>query len=206
MMHIAETMELHPASGFVERREGKRHIAVFRVGRLAVGDQDQLCVVRNISPGGCMIEVNRPPALGTVVSIDFRSDKCLSATVRWARERSCGVEFEAPIDVDAILSEERRSIRRLQPRAPRFRRIGQARVINLAGNAVEGPIHNISINGLALAVPASFNRDEPVIVSIEGLGATHAFARWSRDGETGLRLAAPLSYRALADWLDAHQG
>lgn len=202
-MQFAATMEMDDRHGFIERREGARHISVFRVGRLLCDDRDQLCVVRNLSSGGAMIEANRVPHVGARVQIDLRSDKRYMATVRWARSREVGVQFDELVDVEAVLREERQSIRRQHPRAPRFVRMGRARIMSPRGIS-EGAIANISINGVAVLTPDAFAKDEPVVVIIEGLGATHAFARWSHDGETGLRLASPLSYRALADWLDVH--
>lgn len=200
-MTIAATMELDDRRGYIERRGGARHISVFRVGRLVSTGPDQLCVVRNLSASGAMIEVNRVPAVGDRVQIDLRSDRCFWATVRWARRREAGVQFEMPIDVDAVLREERQSIRRRHPRAPRFQRPGNARIISGRGT-IEGAIANISSVGVAVVTPEIFARDEPVVVAVDGLGATHAFVRWSLDGEIGLRLSSPLSYRALADWLD----
>lgn len=203
MMQVAATMELDGRHGYIERRADNRHISVFRVGRLACGGRDQLCVIRNISSGGAMIEANNMPGIGEHVRIDLRSDRCFMAVVRWVRQREIGVEFDEPIDVEAVLREERQSILRQQPRAPRFRRKGTARIVGAQGVS-EGAITNISINGIAIQTPTVFAKDEPVIVSIDGLGAAHAFARWSANGETGLRLNTPLSYKALADWLDAH--
>lgn len=200
-MDFAETMEFDGRRGFVERRTGNRHISVFRVGRLVDDGGDQICVIRNISSGGVMIESNRVPAIGSRVVIDLRSDRGLPATVRWVRDREAGVQFDAPIDVAAMLREERPSILRLHPRAPRFIRQGKVKVTGTT-NTSEGTIANISINGLGVRTPIRFARDEPVIVSIEGLGAARAVVRWWEDREMGLKLQSPLSYRLLANWLD----
>ena len=201
-MTPAPTMELDGRRGFVERRQGNRHVSVFRVGRLVCGDRDQLCVIRNISAGGVAIEANIVPAIGSRVTVELRSDRRLDATVRWSRPREAGVNFDAPIDVAAMLKEERPSILRLQPRAPRFIRHG---AVHVAGTteSVDGVVANISINGVGIIGVADFQRDEAVVVSIEGLGAAHGVVRWNARGEIGVRLTRPLSYRALADWLDA---
>lgn len=200
-MEFAETMEFDGRRGFIERRTGNRHISVFRVGRLVDDGGDQICVIRNISAGGVMIESNRVPSIGSRVVVDLRSDRGLPATVRWVRDREAGVQFDTPIDVAAILREERPSILRMHPRAPRFVRQGRVKVIGTT-NTSEGAITNISINGLGVRTPVRFARDEPVIVSIDGLGAARAAVRWWENQEMGLKLQTPLSYRLLADWLD----
>lgn len=194
-------MEFDERLGFVERRAGNRHISVLRVGRLVHDGRDQLCVVRNVSEGGMMVEAGRTPPVGSVITVELRSDKRLNASVRWTRGQDAGVMFDAPVDLAWLLKEERHSILRTQPRAPRFARRGHARVI--ATECVdEGAIANISINGVAVHTSTVFARDEPVVVSLEGLGAAHASVRWSRPGETGLHLVTPLAYRTLAEWLE----
>lgn len=200
-MDFAETMEMDGRRGFVERRTGNRHISVFRVARLIDQLGDQICVIRNISSGGVMIEANRIPTSGARVFIETRSDRRIPATVRWVRDREAGVQFDREIDVAAMLREERQSILRNQPRAPRFVRPGKVKIIGTA-ETVEGEIANISINGVGIRTPTRFAIDEPVIVAIEGLGAARAVVRWWADGEIGVRLQTPLSYRLLADWLD----
>ncbi len=200
MIHAA-TMEFDSKRGFIERRTGNRHISVFRVGRLIYDGHDQLCVIRNISSGGVMIEANRIPPVGARAEVELRSDRRQTVTVRWARDREAGVAFDQPIDVAAVLREERTSILRHQPRAPRFVRTGLTRIMGMH-EAAEGVITNISIIGLGIRTEAIFAREEPVTVVVDGLGAARAVVRWCEHGEVGLRLQLPLSYRALADWLD----
>ncbi len=201
-MDFAKTMEMDGRRGYIERRSGNRHISVFRVGRLIDDGGDQICVIRNISSGGVMIEANRIPPAGSRVFIETRSDRRLAAMIRWGREREAGVQFDTPIDVAAMLREERPSILRNQPRAPRFVRPGKVKIIGTV-ETVEGEITNISISGLGIRSPVRFARDEPVIVSVDGLGAARAVVRWWENGEIGVRFQSPLSYRLLADWLDA---
>ncbi len=200
-MDFAKTMEIDGKRGYVERRTGNRHISVFRVGRLIDREGDQICVIRNISSGGVMIEANRLPPSGARVFVETRSDRRIPATVRWVHEREAGVQFDEEIDVAAMLREERPSILRNQPRAPRFVRPGKVKVIGTV-ETIEGDIANISINGVGIHTPTRFALDEPVIVAIDGLGAARAVVRWWADGEIGVRLQSPLSYRLLANWLD----
>lgn len=200
-MEFAKTMEMDGRRGYIERRTGNRHISVFRVGRLVDDQGDQICVIRNISSGGVMIEANRIPEAGARVTIELRSDRSLAATVRWARDREAGIQFDSPIDVAAMLREEKQSILRLSPRASRFIRQGNVKIIGTVATC-DAAIANISINGLGLKTDTRFARDEPVIASIEGLGAARAVVRWWTKGEMGLKLQTPLSYRALANWLD----
>ena len=112
-----------------DRRVGPRHISVLRVGRAVWNGRDQLCVVRNLSSGGLLFECLHPPAIDEHVGVELRSDRQMSGIVRWVRDGHAGIQFDQPIDVEQILKEERNSLLRVRPRAPRFVRRGTVRLI-----------------------------------------------------------------------------
>lgn len=185
-----------------DRRAGPRHISILRVGRVSWADQDQLCIVRNISAGGLMIGCNRPPAPGQALAVELRSDKQMTGIVRWTREGSCGIQLDAPINVDAVLREERNPLLRIRPRAPRFVRRGSVKLIG-EGEPVIGDIIDISIGGLSCRAERPMRRGEPVVASIAGITATTAEIRWTKGDVTGVRFEKPLPWRAFGEWLDA---
>lgn len=200
-MQTALTSQPMVPADSADRRTGARHLSIFRVARLVHDGRDQLCVIRNISPGGVMIEVNNVPPVGAKVRVELRTDKALDATIRWTRDREAGLAFIDLVDVHALLKEERPSILRKPPRGPRFDRAGTAQILG-GEEPIEGVITNVSMNGVALRTSAVLAKGEPVVVKIDGLGPARAHVRWCANGEIGLRLEVPLSYRALADWLD----
>lgn len=202
-MDAAQSTDFEDYEASAERREGLRHVSVLRVGRLSQGNEDQLCMVRNVSAGGMMIECNRPPQVGERIVVELRSDKQMPGTVRWITGGNAGVQFDAPVDVGQLLREEKNSLLRVRPRAPRFIREGTAKLIG-EGEPVEGQIGDIAVGGMSLRVEekTALRRGDPVVVSIEGLGATTGEVRWIRETVLGVRFEKPLSYRAFADWLD----
>ena len=40
-----------------ERRDGERHMTLYRVGSIQVEDRRELCLIKNISAGGMMIRL-----------------------------------------------------------------------------------------------------------------------------------------------------
>lgn len=184
-----------------ERREGERHIAVLRVGRLQTDQGDQLCVVRNISPGGLMFECLHPPALGEAVMVEWRTDKQMHGVVRWAKDGAAGIQFAAQVDVERMLKEERSALLRVRPRQPRFVRKGTVRLIG-EGEPVIGHILDISIGGLSCRTDAPLRKGEPIAAVLDGVAATNAEIRWIRGDATGIRFEKPLPWRAFQRWLD----
>lgn len=184
-----------------DRRDGPRHISVLRVGRALWDGRDQLCVVRNLSEGGLMFECLHPPAIGQRVAVELRSDKQMTGIVRWARDGNAGVEFDQRVNVEMILREERSSLLRVRPRAPRFTRRGAVKLIT-GVETVMGDIVDIAIGGLSCRPEQPLRNGEPLVVALDGIGAFNAELRWQKGDVAGIRFEKPLPWRAFQLWLD----
>lgn len=71
--------------------------ATKRVASVYFDDMRRRAVVHDISPGGAMIEMRLPPAVGEKVIIDISGMAPLSGEVRWRLENKVGIQFETPI-------------------------------------------------------------------------------------------------------------
>lgn len=184
-----------------ERRDDARNIAVLRVGRLETHGGDQLCVVRNISPGGLMFECLHPPAAGEQVMVEWRTDKQMHGLVRWAKDGAAGIQFDRAVDVERMLKEERSSLLRVRPRQPRFVRQGTVRLIG-EGEPIPGQIIDISVGGLSCRTDQPVRKGEPIAAVLDGVAATNAEIRWVRGDAVGVRFERPLPWRPFQAWLD----
>lgn len=203
-MNTALAFEPDPQDESVNRRTGARHISVLRVARGVWDGRDQLCVVRNISAGGLMFECLHPPAVGQQLAIELRSDKQMQGVVRWTRDNSVGVELDCPIEVERILREERGSLLRVRPRAPRFVRKAPIRLI-VDGETITGETVDISTTGVSCRSDQAVPRGQPIVVAIDGIGATNASVRWTKGDVAGISFEKPLPWRPFQLWLDRSQ-
>lgn len=203
-MNTALAFQPEPPDDPDDRRSGSRHISVLRVARGIWEGRDQLCVVRNISEGGLMFECLHAPAVGQPLAIELRSDKEMHGVVRWARGNMVGVELDCAIEVERMLREERGSLLRVRPRAPRFVRTGPLRLI-VDGETVTGETIDISVTGVSCRVDQPVQRGQPVVVAIGEIGATNAIIRWTKGDVAGISFEKPLSWRPLQLWLDQTQ-
>lgn len=105
---------------FRERRATDRHRSVLTAGKIVFDGRDHFCLVRNVSAGGLMIEMRRPPRTGRRVQIETAGLNPCRATVIWSEDRLVGLEFEQPQNVDIVC---RRGVADagLIVRGPRFR-------------------------------------------------------------------------------------
>ena len=62
-----------PPSATADRRDGQRHMTLYRVGSIMVEDRRELCLIKNISAGGMMIRLYCSIAEGTPVTIELQT-------------------------------------------------------------------------------------------------------------------------------------
>ena len=89
----------HDAEAGPSQRQRGRD-SLFLMGRLTLADESKVREVRirNLSEGGLMVEVERPVALGTTVTLDLRGIGDVTGRVAWCAEGRIGVALEQPID------------------------------------------------------------------------------------------------------------
>ncbi|UAK24135.1 PilZ domain-containing protein [Sphingomonas nostoxanthinifaciens] len=192
------------AAELSERRQATRHTTVFQVARIISGDRDELCILRNVSPGGLKAELYMAIAPGARVVIELKTGFRLDGTAVWAREPFVGVQFDAPVAIMEMLKRcapdvlfDRGRPPRLETELPAMLRI----------NGIETPtrISNISQSGMKIAVPHRLGIDTRCEVRLPVLGWRRACVRWSEPDEAGLMLVQPFLYPDFVAWRRALQ-
>ena len=72
-----------PPAAESDRRDGQRHMTLYRVGSVLVEDRRELCLIKNISAGGMMIRAYCPIPKGTSLSIELKSGQPIEGRVSW---------------------------------------------------------------------------------------------------------------------------
>jgi hypothetical protein len=184
-----------------ERRLANRAVAVLRVARLITDEGDQLCVVRNVSPTGVMVDTALPPMPGDAVWLEFSTTVKARGIVRWVVDYRFGVEFDTATDILKALDQPAGRLRRQRSRPPRFVRGGKVQIGGTARPA-EGTILNISLNGVRAGVGQSdLAPGMRVTLDIAGLARREGQVRWIRSGIVGIWFSRPLHFSDLALWL-----
>src|SRR5690242_5015738 len=76
-----------------ERRDGERHLTLFRVGTIIVDDRRELCLIKNVSAGGMLIRAYSSLEPGSVVAIEMKQGERIAARVNWTKDDCAGIEF-----------------------------------------------------------------------------------------------------------------
>lgn len=160
-----------------DRREGERHLTLFRVGCLMIGDRRELCLIKNISAGGMLIRAYCAIEAGTRISVELKHGTPVSGFVRWADEQGVGIAFDSPVDVVELLAA---SMDGPRPRMPRVE------VNNVGWLREDGTVHrvtarDISQGGVKVEHPGDIRVGGDVVVTLPGLAPQAGVVRW-RDG------------------------
>lgn len=186
-----------PQPAPVERRDGERHLTLFRVGTVTLGDRRELCLIKNISAGGMLIRLYCALGTGARLSVELKRGEPIQGTVSWVRGDCAGIAFDERIDVVALLAS---SMEGPRPRMPRveIRCIASVR----QGSSVYGLLGvDISQGGIKIEARRSLAIGSDVVVTLPGLAPVAGVVRWQHGGHCGITFNRLLALSELVGWL-----
>ena len=183
--------------GPADRREGERHLTLFRVGSITIGDRRELCLIKNISAGGMMIRAYCPIPKGTALSVELKSGQPVTGRASWVNEHNIGVSFDEPIDVLEILSASADGPR---PRMPRIE-VHCIAIIRDGANIYRLPVCDISQGGVKVRGSPMLEHGCDLSLSLPGLDPQPAALRWRQDGHLGISFNRLIPLAELVAWL-----
>lgn len=187
-----------------DRRADVRTTTLFQVARLLTEDGAQhLCLIRNIGPGGMMLEIYAPLEPGTRVRIEPKVCDPIAGVVRWALEGQAGIAFDHPIDVHAYLHTHNVLLPDQLPRCPRVTTALRARLrIGAVWHLV--PLIDLSLGGAKVETDLPVELGQGAEIDIAGIGTLGAHVRWVRGERIGLIFTNPLPVARVAQWIATH--
>jgi hypothetical protein len=186
-----------------ERRSAARQISVMLTAKLRSASHHQPCRIVNLSVTGAKIETLADLAVGESVLIEFRSDLEVAGTVRWRKAGQAGIEFGAPIELQAALRRSEIRIERIKPRPPRYQ-CSAAVIVESPHRRVYCRAVDISSTGLKIDSPLMSPAGQVVTIEIEGLPRHKAQLVWLSEHASGLKLLNPFRFQELELWLLSH--
>jgi len=184
-----------------ESRSSDRHLTLFRVGSIFIGETRELCLVKNISAGGALIRAYCSLETGQKLTVEIKEGRPVSGRVSWLRGSDFGIEFDSPIDVVELLTPDSEGRRPRMPRAETSC-IGFVREGAVVHRA---QILNISQGGISAEIPNALTMGGDVTVSLTGLPPQQGVVRWSSSGRYGISFNTVIGLPMLIDWLHRTQ-
>lgn len=184
-----------------DRRDGERHLTLFRVGSITIGDRRELCLIKNISAGGMLVRAYSVLEPGARIAVELKRGEQIPGTISWAREGNAGIAFDRQVDVVELLASSAEGPR---PRMPRveIRCIASVR----QGSQVYGMrAHDISQGGLKVESHRELAMGSDVVVTLPGMQTMQGVVRWKEGGTYGITFNRLLALSELVAWLQAQR-
>lgn len=184
-----------------DARAEERHLTLFRVGALIVGNRRELCLIKNVSASGMMVRAYSAMQEGGRVSVELKQGQLVRGEVRWVRDHNVGIAFDQRIDVVELLSA---SMDGPRPRMPRVE-------ISCTASARQGSalasirLHDISQGGLKVESSRTLEIGKEVVVTLPGLAPIAGIARWQDGAVHGISFNRLLALSELVEWLHAQR-
>ena len=182
-----------------ERRRCMRTATVFQVAKIVTERFEELCVLRDVSPGGLKAEVYCPVAAGERIEVELKTEHRVAGTVMWASDGAIGIQFDAEVPMLAMLAHCAFDDRVARIRPPRLTTALDG-TLSVDGEDQAITVLNISQAGMKIRVPAAIGTDLRGTIVLRELGQRSCTLRWVRGGEAGVLLDEPLSYPEFAEW------
>ena len=186
-----------------DRRDGPRHLTLFRVGTMIAGGRRELCLIKNISAGGAMLRLYATGIkVGERLTVELKCGQPLHGRVTWVRDQQLGMTFDRQIDVIAMLSSSEDGPR---PRMPRIE-TDVALSVREGADTRRLRACDISQGGLKVRGARQLNRNADVVVSLPGLPPQQGVVRWLDDEHAGITFNRLLPLPTLIEWLRQQRG
>ena len=184
-----------------DRRDAERHMTLYRVGSLSIGDRRELCLIKNISAGGMMVRSYCPIPEGTAIAVELKCGQPITGVASWYREPNVGIAFDQPIDVIEILST---SMQGPRPRMPRIE-VSCFATLREGASTYRMRACDISQGGLKLIGETVIPVASDIVVSLPGLEPQRGVVRWNEGGQIGITFNRLLPLSDLVGWLQVQR-
>lgn len=181
----------------VNRRTDERHLTLFRVGTILLGDDRELCLVKNISAGGASVRIYCKLKAKQALKIELKDGQPVAGHVSWIRGMDAGIEFDEPVDVIELLKGSENGPR---PRMPRIEASGLC-WIRKGAILHRSEIQNISQGGVSVESDSDLAVGAEVTVRLPGLDTQGGAIRWKSANRYGIAFNTVLPLATLVDWL-----
>lgn len=183
-----------------ERRRDARHLTILRVGALIGPQGRELCLIRNISAGGLMAHVYSKLEEGQRVAVELKGNQPTNGHVLWVSGSNVGIEFDEPIDVTEILSNQAVLDNGWQPRLPRIE-VDRLATLRCGARLLGVNTRDISQGGVKIECDLPLEAGREVVLTMERFRPLQAVVRWSGAGLAGLAFNHLVPFHELMGWL-----
>ena len=185
----------------VDRRDGERHLTLFRVGTVTIGDRRELCLIKNVSEGGMLIRAYCAMQPGARISVELKRGEQILGSVNWVRDSSVGITFDERIDVVELLAS---SMDGPRPRMPRVE-VSCFVSVRVGADVYGVQAHDISQGGIKIETDRELDLGSDVVVTLPGMEPHAGLLRWREGKFYGITFNRLLALSEVVNWLQSQR-
>jgi PilZ domain len=185
----------------VDRRDGERHLTLFRVGTVTFGDRRELCLIKNVSEGGMLIRAYCAMQPGARISVELKRGEQIPGCVNWVRDSSVGITFDERIDVVELLAS---SMDGPRPRMPRVE-VSCFVSVRVGADVYGVQAHDISQGGMKIETDRELDLGSDVVVTLPGMEPHAGLLRWREGKFYGITFNRLLALSEVVNWLQTQR-
>ena len=185
----------------VDRRDGERHLTLFRVGTVTIGDRRELCLIKNVSEGGMLIRAYCAMQPGARISVELKRGEQIPGSVNWVRDSSVGITFDERIDVVELLAS---SMDGPRPRMPRVE-VSCFVSVRVGADVYGVQAHDISQGGMKIETDRELDLGSDVVVTLPGMEPHAGLLRWREGKFYGITFNRLLALSEVVNWLQSQR-
>ena len=182
-----------------DRRNAPRHTAVLQVAKLIIGSFQELCVIRDVSPGGLKAEIYCPVPVGLEATVELRTGFCAHGRVAWCDDDMIGIAFDAGVSASTLLIHCSLDERIGKVRPARLH-VCVPGTIEIDGDISPIELRDASLAGMKIRALRPLTPDTECLIAPDAMAPRPAIVRWSHGGKAGIQFAEPLRFDEFAQW------
>lgn len=176
-------------------------VASLRPGALVDGRSlREVCFIRKFSGGGALLHVDSPLVVGQRLELELMTGQLLGGTISARHGSEVALQFDAPVDVFAIIASDLVSQPGERRRMPRIE-LSCAVAIEGARGSDFVTARDVSQGGIKIECAGGFAVDEKVLVTLDGFRPVEGQIRWTNGPLAGIVFDQEISWQELMPWL-----
>lgn len=184
-----------------EQRSAPRFTSLIRAAKLVCGDEEYVCVLRDVSSAGVRLRCFHPIPHAGIMTLELQNGEAF--VIEPVREdgQEASFRFAAPVPVERLVQETW-----AHPRRPLRLNLAIALTLHTGRASAAAMTRNVSQQGCRLECTVPLAIAQPVVVESAHLPGIRAKVRWRREGACGLVFDDTFSLRDLALYAARVQG
>jgi hypothetical protein len=158
-----------------DARGAARYNLLIRPAKLVGAEGEFVCVLRDVSNGGCKVRLFHPLPFGGPFELELATGERHPVEAVWERDGHAGLRFLAGVAVESLISEDGPFRRR----PVRLRMALDARLV-ARGEVLPVVVRDLSQQGAQLEGTTRLAVDQQVRLEVPGLSPIVAKVRWRR--------------------------